>query len=299
MFEMDDKTLKNIQQKSLEMAKYFVEFCKEHDLLCYFCGGGCIGAVRHGGFVPWDDDIDFFMPRPDYEKLLEIWDDENKNEQYSLQVTTPEIRTKNQFATICDNNTTYIKSYMADLDINHGLSLDIIPLDGRPPKNGLYSIRRKIQIFWALVYSLAIIGEAPTNHGKLVTLLGKVFLKIFGSQKCRTMLWSIAEMKMTKYDFYSSNFVCELTTGPVFMRRDYPISWFESAKLLPFEDAKMPVPNDYDSYLKMAFGDYMTPPPVEQQTAHHDFEFIDIDTPFKEYYGKYYCVNEMGGEDKT
>jgi len=66
-------SLKEIQNKSLEMAEYFVEFCKEHDLLCYLCGGGAIGALRNKGFIPWDDDLDFFMPRKDYEKLAELW----------------------------------------------------------------------------------------------------------------------------------------------------------------------------------------------------------------------------------
>ena len=61
--------LKAIQARSLEMAEYFVGFCKEHDLLCYLCGGGAIGALRNKGFIPWDDDLDFFMPRKDYEKL--------------------------------------------------------------------------------------------------------------------------------------------------------------------------------------------------------------------------------------
>ncbi len=65
-------SLKEIQNKSLEMAEYFVEFCREHDLLCYLCGGGAIGGLRNKGFIPWDDDLDFFMPRKDYEKLITV-----------------------------------------------------------------------------------------------------------------------------------------------------------------------------------------------------------------------------------
>lgn len=69
MQEMSQTDLKEIQAVTLTMSKYFVQFCQENNLLCYFCGGGCIGAVRNQGFIPWDDDLDFFMPRPDYEKL--------------------------------------------------------------------------------------------------------------------------------------------------------------------------------------------------------------------------------------
>ena len=288
-YEIGSDELKKLQQKSLEMAKYFLKICRENGLLCYLCGGCCIGAVRGGGFVPWDDDIDFFMPRPDYERLIRIWDKCADTKRYSLQVSTRKTETRNQFLTICDNNTTYIKSYMADLDINHGLSLDIIPLDGRPKFGKLYGIKRKMQIINALVYSLCIIGKAPTNHGKAVETLGKIFLGIFRGKRLRFKLYSFAEKCMSKYNFYGSEYVAELTTGPVFMKRDYPTKWFINSADLPFEDTKMPVPVGYDEYLTMAFGDYMTPPPESERTFHHDFEFIDMDHPYTDYKGIYYC----------
>lgn len=289
---IDEKTLKALQQKSFEMATYFAALCKEHDLLCYFCGGGCIGALRHNGFIPWDDDLDFFMPRPDYERLIKIFDEINTKENYSLQYSTAQLDTRNQFATLCDENTTYIKDYMADLDINQGLSLDIIPLDGRPPEGALYGIRRKIQMFWALVYSLCIIGKAPTNHGGAVQALGSFFLLFFRSYRARYKMFRYAERKMSKYPFYSASYIAELTTGPVYMKRDYPGDIFKSASYHEFEGVVMPLPADPDAYLKMAFGDYMTLPDEDSRVPHHDFTFIDMDTPYREYRGVHYCKED-------
>ena len=101
-------SLKEIQNKSLEMAEYFVEFCREHDLLCYLCCGGAIGGLRNKGFIPWDDDLDFFMPRKDYEKLPELWNKYAKKE-YFLSKSDSKFVDRNLFITIRDTQTTCIK----------------------------------------------------------------------------------------------------------------------------------------------------------------------------------------------
>ena len=92
--------VRKMQIMGLEMTLFFDEFCKKHNLTYYFCGGCCIGSIRNGGFIPWDDDVDVFMPRGDYEKLKQLWVD---TPQYSIQYTTKDVLTENQFLTICDN----------------------------------------------------------------------------------------------------------------------------------------------------------------------------------------------------
>ena len=85
MFNTEDEILRRLQEKNLEMAVMFYHWCQRNHLTCYLCGGGCIGAIRHGGFIPWDDDLDFFMPRKDYEKFLKIWDTQEESKIYKLE----------------------------------------------------------------------------------------------------------------------------------------------------------------------------------------------------------------------
>ena len=261
MSKLTHEELKELQNKSIEMAKYFVDFCKKHDLTCYLCGGGCIGTIRHQGMIPWDDDLDFFMPRKDYEKMWRLWKKENKNSRYVLEKSDENHVDYNLFVTIRDKNTTLIKPYQKDLDITHGVALDILPLDGYPDKK----FQRKMQCFWALVYSLYCAQLVPQNHGKKVAMAGKIALGIVPWKKARHAIWNFAEKQMTKYDIEECKGITELCSGPGYMKNWYPKEAFDKAIFRPFEDGEMPIPVGYDDYLKIAFGDYMQMPPEEKE----------------------------------
>ena len=272
-----------LQAKCLEMAEYFVQFCKENNLLCYLCGGGAIGTLRHKGFIPWDDDLDFFMPRKDYEKLAQLWP-QKADSRYQLLKSNENYIDRNLFITIRDTQTTCIKPYQQDLDIPHGLALDVLPLDYYPT-NGL---SRKKQVIAALVYSLFCAQTIPEKHGGIMKLGSQALLALVPSKKLRYKIWKKAEVEMTKYTKEESDGITELCSGPYYMKKKYPISSFDDALWLPFEETELPIPVGYDAYLKTAFGDYMTPPPVEKQVAHHDVVLIDLEKSYTHYKGEYY-----------
>ena len=272
-----------LQEKCLEMAEYFVQFCKENDLLCYLCGGGAIGTLRHKGFIPWDDDLDFFMPRKDYEKLAQLWP-QKADSRYQLSKSNENYLDRNLFITIRDTQTTCIKPYQQDLDIPHGLALDVLPLDYYPTNE----LSRKKQVIAALVYSLFCAQTIPEKHGGIMKLGSQALLALVPSKKLRYKIWKKAEAEMTKYTKEESDGITELCSGPYYMKKKYPISSFEDALWLPFEETELPIPIGYDAYLKTAFGDYMTPPPVEKQVAHHDAVLVDLEKSYTHYKGEYY-----------
>lgn len=280
--------IRKIQNKSLEMALYFKSICEENNLQFYFCGGCCIGTIRHQGFIPWDDDVDVFMPRKDYEILKRLWKKVADISRYTLEDSNEYHIDHNLFLNIRDNTTTFIRPYQKNLDINHGLILDVLPLDGCPSGK----LRRKAQLMWAMVYSLYRSQLVPENHGKLMGLLGKIALVLVPSSKLKYKIWRFAEKQMTKYRIEDCDYVTELCAGPHYMKNQYPKEAFDKAVYKEFEGYMMPIPQGYDNYLKIAFGNYRKLPPEEKRVAHHDVLICDLDKSYKHYKGKYYCNEE-------
>ena len=276
MQEYNKELLKQVQKIELDMAKYFVQFCQDNNLLCYFCGGGCIGAVRHKGFIPWDDDLDFFLPRPDYEKLKKLWCD---TDRYVLLYPSETYNDHSMYITIRDKKTTMIKPIQKGMDIAHGISMDIFPLDGYPNSK----LQRKKQVFWGLTYQLFCAQVAPENHGSIAALIGKLALGVVKSPKKRYRIWKKAEHEMTKYRIADCEAITEICAGPGYMKNRYPKEIFESSVLMSFEDTVMPIPAGYDTYLRIAFGDYMKLPPEDKQSPSHNALVIDTENPFTDY----------------
>lgn len=278
--------LEALQKKSIEILKVFKEFCSEHGLLFYFCGGCCIGTIRHGGFIPWDDDIDVFMPREDYEKLAKLWPEKMKGTQYTYCRSSADVFTRSLLSSISDESTTFIKERQCDLDISHGVRLEILPLDGCPSS----AVKRKLQIIWALIHQIYMNQEAPTSKGKLFELLGKIMLAVVPTWKLRYKLAKLAEKHMSKYPFSDCEKVTELCARWQYMCNEYPKEAFTEAVWKSFEGESMPIPKGYEVYLTMAFGNYMQLPPEEARVPKHDAVLIDVNHSYKQYKNRYYLT---------
>lgn len=282
---LSPQELRAIQEKSLEILVYFKEFCQKHGLLFYFCGGCCIGAIRHKGFIPWDDDIDVFMPRKDYERLAQLWPKE-ADPQYAYCRSDKGHYLRSLLSAVSDENTTFIKERQQDLDISHGIRLEILPLDGCPESR----FARKRQILWALIYSMFNNNEAPTSKGKGAYLLGRFLLTLTPTQGMRYRVWRLAEKRMSRWPITpETKHITELCARYQYMVNDYPAEAFASAKWVEFEGLSMPVPIGYDTYLRMAFGDYMQLPPEEERIPKHEAVLVDTEHSYRQYKGTYYC----------
>ena len=144
--------MNDLQKALLEIFKAFVAVCEKHHLRYYLIGGTCLGAVRHKGFIPWDDDIDVGLPREDYEKFIQL-QDEFKDTPYFIQTWKSDPKYIYGYAKLRNSNTTYIENFYKHFQFNQGLWIDIFPIDGfsrvvKPAKK----FKNKVLSTWAAVY---------------------------------------------------------------------------------------------------------------------------------------------------
>ena len=286
---LTDEQVRALQAKNLEIAKYFAAFCRENGVKFFLTGGSCLGAIRHQGFIPWDDDIDLFMLAPDFEKLKEVWPRKADTARYSLCYETRDYNDHHLTPTVRDNNTTFITKETWDRDVNQGVALEIGILNACPES----AAGQKLQLILAAAASLFKAQRLPNRQSRLVYNASRVLLGVFRSEGVRYFLWNTSEKIATVSNrrFSSATYVREFTMFP-YIRWLYPREWFDEAVDVPFEDTMLPVPKGSREYLEKRYGNYMELPPEKDRHPEHRVVFMDLERPYTEYRGKYYYVNQ-------
>ncbi len=277
--------IKEIQEKLLEILLYFKKFCDENELKFVLAGGTCLGAVRNGGIIPWDDDLDVFMLREDYEKLIKIWPEKADIERFSCVRSDNMINIHHAATEIKDNSTTFINHHTADLDINHGLMIDVIPLDDVAKSSFL----RILQFPYAMIFACYNFQRLPEHKSRLIYHMTKIALSLVKSPKNRYKIWKHCENMMIKLGKNSSGKVASFIEGPTIMKQQFPKEWFENPKYMDFEGYMMPLPYDFDTWLRVSYGDYMTPPSEKERILRHNIKFYDMNNSYTKYKGIHYC----------
>lgn len=284
--------IKPLQEVQLQILKEFKRVADAHDLTWFMAYGTLLGAVRHSGFIPWDDDIDIMMPYQDYVRLEKEFG-KDFIEPYFLQSYNTDRQYTGCYMKLRKSDTTLIIDHHSKKDINHGINIDIYPIynlaDGK--------IQRKVQYINAMFYMLLQIGTAPENHGGFMNIAGKILLKLIASKKMVIKKeYFIRKILRYENEYTKNKF---LIIGSVkYMKHVYERDIFKSAIPMRFVDEDFPAPIGYKEFLKHTYGDdYMKLPPEEEQGVKLD-HIIKIDTtvPYTKYKGKLYCVNSgVGG----
>lgn len=269
--------LEKLKKIELDILKQFIKICDELNLSYFAVGGTLIGAVRHKGFIPWDDDIDVSMPRRDYdifvEKAAGLLDG-----GYFLQTSETDEEFPMNYAKLRNSNTAFIEKALKNLNINHGIYIDIFPLDKYPEnKSGRILLKLKNSVYFSKMNEAYYFEKSKdTLKIKFIHILSNIFCRdIKDALKKRGRL-------IRKYNNTASKLITNYS-GAYGEREVVSERLFEDFEYKDFEDIKIRVPKGYDEYLKNIYGDYMALPPKEKQKPHHDFTVLDFEKSYLEY----------------
>lgn len=266
--EYDPNDLKHLQQVELKILKEIISICESHNLKYYAHFGTALGAIRHGGFIPWDDDVDIVMFRDDYEKLLAILNSELNDDYHIINFYT-EDDCFYPFTKICLKGTIF-KSHNYPVSFKEGIFIDIFPLDNVPESELKRTIYLKIYaIYWNLMMDTLFTIKSSNKIISFIHCILHNSLNIFPGQK-GIIKWM--NSYLTRYNKKDTNYCTVHFLRENFLNSEKEGYWdkrdFEPSKKIKFEDIEIEIPYNYDKILTTYYGDYMTLPPVEKRWNH-------------------------------
>ena len=272
---LSSEQTRRLQMVELDMFKEFIAVCEKLNLRYFVLGGTLLGAVRHKGFIPWDDDIDVGMLREDYEIFLQKAGDLLPDHLF-LQSHSSEPGFYWNAAKIRDSRTTYIEKPIRHHRIHQGIYLDVFPLDNYP-KTKIAQLWNK---FRAEVATQRIVQECLWDT-KLHPL--KAVIK-YPVRWIYPTLYSAVDAREKMFRSVPHSGVLVNYSGMWGEREIVPEEWYADVCQLEFEGLVVNAPKEYHKVLTRLYGDYMQLPPPEKRVTHHVASVIDMDRPYTEYY---------------
>lgn len=260
-------TLAETKELELSMLLALDTYCKNNDLTYYLSGGTLLGAIRHHGFIPWDDDIDVCMPRQDYEYLIRNF---VAKEDY-IQVQSIVQKIEIPYAKIVDTRTK-VNAQLTTSNAMQHVWIDIMPVDGLPQNdNEVANIYKKSNFYRAVLFLVdRKLGDGTTIFRKYIKYILKPLARLYGKHRCVKKLNQIAQT----YPYALSEYVGAITMGIYGIGERMKKEEFERPVKVTFEKHSFPTFSCWDSYLKNLYGNYMELPPVEKRRTHNIDNYI-------------------------
>ena len=260
-------TTDRIKEIQLSILNQVIDFCEQNDIKYYLTGGTLIGAVRHKGFIPWDDDIDLNMPRRDYNRFFSTFNSFRNDSLIAISVDTD----KDYYLAngkVYDSNTILIEDLNQRKEI--GVNIDIFPLDDLPGADLERSVFLKEMYLLRTLLSLKQIRISKTRAAlKNIVLACSQF--ILKPVNCYWLLKVINEKSQKYNDKDDCTYIAAVATLIWGNKEIFKKELFTSTVKLEFEGRLMDCPSGYDSVLGQVYGDYMQLPPIEKQISHHSY----------------------------
>lgn len=272
----------DLQKRELELLSRFDELCTAEGITYYAAEGTMLGAARHGGFIPWDDDIDVALPRPDYERLKSLFGNQRNGDTYFETPESDDEKFATPYSKFYDVRSTLKERYKKPL--TRGVFLDVFPVDTLG--DDLDSALRRLSVIrrkknFLLTRVTAIRRERSFYKNAAIAVSGLIPSVFADTRKLRMKI-----DKMCGELPYDESKFGGLALSDWGAREIMPLSFFGKPKRYKFEDTEINGVADEDAYLSHVYGDWRTPPPPEKRVTKHDFMALDLD------------VSYLGGEER-
>lgn len=260
--EMSLDEIRNVQ---IEILNFIDEYCSSKGLRYFLAYGTLIGAVRHNGYIPWDDDIDIVMPRDDYERLVNNFNDDIGNGQYKIlsPLLSNSIYT---YSKIIDTRTYKIEEGIRrKLEFYPGVDVDVLPLDTMPRTQKEY---QRMYRLLSLVYLMHHFSVTDSEHRSRPAELLAFFSRLIGYKKWNVVAdWLLTRNRNKKTDKIG---VC--AAGVNYSTEWHDADVISDCCMLAFEEREYPAPIGYHKMLQDIYGDYMEMPPEKDRVSTHKFK---------------------------
>lgn len=270
----DEWGIRDLQNCILNIAEYIDTFCGKYGIEYCLMGGSALGAVRHKGFIPWDDDLDIFMTPDNYEKFREAFHKYGDETKFYLQQFGNKGKEDGlvSMAKLRMNGTSLIEDSLAHRDIHQGVYVDIFILHSCPDN----AILRYWQYFWCkYLVAKDLAHKNYMRHGRIMNILLKS-LTLFP----RLFLVNFALRQIYRYRGLDTKYLCHFL-GRAWMKNGlYKRSYFRSTRKTPFETICLSIPSECENYLSDRWGDYMKIPSQEEIRYFQHSHNWSVDRPF-------------------
>ena len=260
---MENFDLRSLQLVELDILKYVADICDKHQIPYYLMDGTLLGAVRHKGFIPWDDDVDIAVPRPYFDKLIDILAAECQG-SYSVRNYKISAGYEKLVTRVVNEQVKLFHDSYAGGEQAQPAWIDVFPLDGMPNSRIGFQLHKYHFLWTRLLYHYSCfdtgVNLSRTDRStvqKLLIWVGKTF-RIGRKLNTRKLLDKMEE-ELTKYRFDKSKYVVNAYSSYMF-KETYKREWFNDTVHQIFEDGELSIPTEYDAILTHLYGDYMVPP---------------------------------------